>query len=618
MHHVMRRPSLGSGQLRSVFSTRLGRARAYWREAVTIALALFAMFIWAAFAIPVVYESEAVIEVNERVGAPPVVVRVEDRLRGILCEGDRLARLRAVTRSPANDQQELEPSCGAIGLRAAGANRWALSLQTEDPATAERGVTFLLRELGDLSDAPPKKGATADAAPGRAPAALDEFKVRVIVQATMPQSPVSSARPMLLGVSGPASLAVGALWALARMAVSGRRGRHRSEQSPSRDSEGSARFAPEPDRSPMADQVRSQEPAVELLVVARGTGFDVIGSMTRVAGRTPPPGGAAEEAPVHVPEQTDPEAAERDALHLLEGESAGGRLGARVDAWQTLAVLRERRGAWASAIDARRSAVTAAREDKLTERECLLQVDLGALLTAVGARTEARAALASALEIAHRTGSQHGLRRGRVHLLAWSVTFGSEAALEAELSEIRATADGALRGGWIASDRTALGLLFYRACELVASGDPLTTDNAAALLQMTVEACRTTGNDMYLAPALGMWARAELARRDMARAMTLAEQARDLVAQAAPALPDPAPVYLALHDGHVASGDTVAARGAVVAGLATLLRRLQGVAGTAYAGPFLRELPHTVELLYLARRYEVLLADLKEQIESAD
>jgi hypothetical protein len=617
MHQVMRSPSPGSGHVRSVSTTRLGRALTFWREAVALALVLFAGFMWAAFAIPVIYESQAVIEVSAAVGTLPPTAAVEERLRGVLCEPERLGRLFAGTRSPANGPAESGPSCSAIRMRPVDSSRWTLSLEGEDPTGAARGVAFLSHELTELVEVQPQNGAATDATPARAPALLDGLKVGVIAEPVVPQSPMPSMRPTLVAMSGPVSLALGALWALVRAGVFGWRGRRRAEQSPSRGAMGGARIATDPGQTPLAAEVETEEPAVALLVVARGTGFDVIGTMTRVAGRTPPPGAAGEDASVPFVGQTDPAEAEREALHLIEVDGAGGGLGARALAWQTIAVLRERRGAWASALEARRGAVNAAHADGLAERECVLQVDLGTLLMAMGARTEAHWTLVAGLDIARRAGYQQGLRRACVHMLAWKVTFGSDPELEAELSEIRATADGALRGGWIASDRTALGLLYYRACELIASGDPSATDNAAALLQMAVEACRSTGNDMYLAPALGMWARAELGRKDAERAITLAGQARDLVAGAVPGLPDPVPIYLALHDGHAEMGDTNQARGAVVAGLATVLRRLQGVTGTSYAGPFLRGLPHTVALLDLARKYGMQLADLKEQMESA-
>src|SRR5690606_8883754 len=64
------------------------------------------------------------------------------------------------------------------------------------------------------------------------------------------------------------------------------------------------------------------------------------------------------------------EEAEQEAARLLAmGEQA--RVAA-VDAWQTLAIVHQGRGAVADALTARRSAVKAAREADLTERESML------------------------------------------------------------------------------------------------------------------------------------------------------------------------------------------------------------------------------------------------------
>jgi hypothetical protein len=591
MHHLMQGPTPGSGRVRSEAALSPGRALAYWREAAAVAVAFFAAFMWAAFAIGVQYESQVVVEINQRGETVRGAVPVEERLRSVLCDPERLARL------PVANQADLGSSCSAIQVRASGVSQWLVSFQADDPNNAMRGAASLGNEL-------------VEAAP-------DGMQMRVTAQAAMPPSPLPSMRPALFAASGPVSIVMGVLWALGRARGFGRKRTRRADPAPPHERGEPDAAVADDGRTLLAAEVHSEEAAVALLVVPHATGFDVIGSMTRVAGRTPPPVGAGEESSVPRLDQKDPAAAEREALHLIEEGGSGGAVGVRVHAWHTLAIVRERRGAWASAVEARRGAVGAARAEGLTERECFMQVDLGSLLAAIGARTEAYEAMAAGLEIARRTGYEQGLRRARVNLMGWNVTFGPDAGLEPELFEIRVTADNARRGGWIASDRTALALLFQRACELIASNDPPAIDGAAALLQMTVEASRTTGNDAYLPLALGMWARAELSREDTERAVELGEQARTWLTGAAPGLLDPSPVYLALHDAYARAGDDAAARGAVVDGLTALLRRLPGVAGTPYAGGFLHGLPYTVALLDHARRHGVLLADLKAQMESA-
>ena len=66
---------------------------------------------------------------------------------------------------------------------------------------------------------------------------------------------------------------------------------------------------------------------------------------------------------------------------------------AAVDAWQTLAVVRQTRGEVGSALDARRSAALAASKAALKTREAMLTINVGFALTTVGARSEARAAI---------------------------------------------------------------------------------------------------------------------------------------------------------------------------------------------------------------------------------
>jgi hypothetical protein len=504
-----------------------------------------------------------------------------------------LARAKEAEHRPAGDNpyDDPKPAAGIAYLeRRLAEVKAAIARGRDDPPTpaAASGSDGALQTewhslVGDLVDA---QASRSKPAPVPAPSLLPGLTVRLVEDATLPVAPVPSPRMLLLASAGPLGLLLGALWALVRagVAVSSR-----------------PVFL-----EPTVEQASVMHPTVELLVVARGDDLDVIGTMTRVAHVKPD----AEDRLLLAP-SADLDAAEREAGRLLDVARADGAQGAAADAWQMLATVRQRRGEIIDALVAWRSAAQAARAAGLEQRECALHVTLGSALATLGARAEARTALLEGLRIAHRIGDPRVERGARMHLLAWTATFGSDEALDAELADVRAHADAAARGGWIATDSTALGILFHRACELVAFGDRRAVDTAAALLQTTVSVGRSTSNRSFLAAALAMSARTELARGGPVRATALVEQARDLVEPDAPWPSDPTGVYLALHDVRVATGDESEAREAVTAGLSVLSRTLRSIAGAPYARSFLSELPHSVQLLALARRYGILPAELE-------
>ncbi len=143
---------------------------------------------------------------------------------------------------------------------------------------------------------------------------------------------------------------------------------------------------------------------------------------------------------------------------------------AAVDAWQTLAVVRQTRGEVGAALEARRSAAQTASSAALKTREATLTINVGFALTTVGARAEARAAIESGIALGQAIGSPGVERHGKMILLCWAATFGTDASLEAPLAPTRAAADAALAGSWVPHDRAALGVLFYRGMETSANG----------------------------------------------------------------------------------------------------------------------------------------------------
>jgi tetratricopeptide (TPR) repeat protein len=350
---------------------------------------------------------------------------------------------------------------------------------------------------------------------------------------------------------------------------------------------------------------------------ARGTGSDIVARLTQVRDKAKKLGLVDEEARSTATLAArhafggDLEAAEREADHLLEIAETRGIPTAAVDAWQTLAVVRQTRGELVSALEARRSAARAASHAGLKEREAMLSVNLGFALTTIGAREEARASIEAGLAIAHAIGSPGAIRHGRMNLLGWTATFGKDPPLDAELAEPRADADAAASGLWVTPDRATLGVLFYRGCEWMASSEPQAAARALSLFKTTTKAYRATGNRDLLPVALGMWALAEHRSGDRERARALAEEAASLIEQGAPSLLNESPIFLVLHDLHLDAGDRTRALDAVRRGMAPLTRRLKGLEGTSYASIFLTQLPQNEALLRHAAEYGLTPPEIK-------
>ena len=302
--------------------------------------------------------------------------------------------------------------------------------------------------------------------------------------------------------------------------------------------------------------------------------------------------------------------AESDAAHLLDLANRRGLVTAAVDAWQALAVVRQTRGELDAALEARRNAARAAKAAGLQEREAMLTVNLGFALTTIGAKAEALVEIESGLAKAASIGSAGAVRHGRMNLLGWAATFGSEARIEPDLAEPRASADEAAGSAWIVRDRVTLGVLFYRGCELLRR-DATQRPRARSLLRTAAEAYRTTKNRDVLPVALGFWAEAERRSGDADSARAIAQEAAELLESGAPSLLNEAPVYLALHDACVDVGDLQAARSAMARAIAPLMRRVRGLQGTRYVRHFLVELEHNAKLINAAEAYGLLPPELE-------
>ena len=309
--------------------------------------------------------------------------------------------------------------------------------------------------------------------------------------------------------------------------------------------------------------------------------------------------------------------AETEASHLLALAEKRGVTNAAVDAWQTLAIVRQTRGELISALDARRSAARAAASGGLKVREATLTINVGFALTTIGARQDARAAIDQGLAIAQSIGSQGVVSLGKMVLLGWSATFGVETGQDPQLAEARSEADVSGQSRWVPSDRVTLGVLFYRGVELLRSGDADAAERARALLRTAAEGYRATGMRDVLPVAMGEWAEAERRCGDATRAAEIAREAADLLEHGAPSLLNEAPVYLALHDALVDAGDLREAREAIARAIPLLVRRLAGLGGSSYALAFLTHLPHNASLLAAAEAYGVVPREIEAILDRA-
>jgi serine/threonine protein kinase/tetratricopeptide (TPR) repeat protein len=309
--------------------------------------------------------------------------------------------------------------------------------------------------------------------------------------------------------------------------------------------------------------------------------------------------------------------AEREAGHLLDLAEGRHIVWAAVDAWQALAVVHQTRGEVAAALEARRSAARAARAAGLQEREAILTMNVGFALTTIGAWEEALHELTAGLTKAHEIGSAGAVRHGQMNLLCWAATYGSDGRLDAQLVEPRANADEAASGTWVVRDRATLGVLFYRGLELL-RGDAAALPKARALLKTAAEAYRSTENRDVLPVALGFWAEAERRSGHAEQAVEIAAEAARLVEAGAPSLLNEAPIYLALHDASVDTGDLRGARDAMARGIAPLMRRLKGLEGTPYARSFLLGLPHNSALLAAAEAYGCIPPEIERLLQQTE
>ena len=306
------------------------------------------------------------------------------------------------------------------------------------------------------------------------------------------------------------------------------------------------------------------------------------------------------------------------AEHLLLISQEQGLTSAAVDAWQTLAVVRQARGDVGPALDARRSAARAASEAGLKTREATLTINVGFALTTVGARAEARVAIEGGIALAQAIGSPGTVRHGQMNLLCWTATFGQDPALDKLLEEPRSTADLAASGSWVPHDRATLGVLFYRGLELLRSDSQTSLEQARTLLKTAAAGYQATKMLDVVPVALGFLAESERRCGDKEKARELARQAAALLDEGSPSLLNEAPVFLALHDACVDLGDVKEARDAIARAIPRLVTRVLGLAGTPYARDFLTELAPNAGLLAAADGYQLIPLEIRAILNRVD
>lgn len=338
---------------------------------------------------------------------------------------------------------------------------------------------------------------------------------------------------------------------------------------------------------------------------ARGAGNDVSARLSRILesaselGRIDEVARCSASLASRAAYAGDFETAEREVKRLLD-LSLHRIHGSRVDAFQTQAIIRQAKGAVSASLDARKSAAQAAREAGLKEREAMLTTNLGFALSTVGARKEAREALERGLLLAENIGSPGATRHAQMNLLGWAGLYGSDRRLDTYLSATRAEADAAATGFWTAPDRSNLGILYYRGVELLRSSNLANRERAARLLELTVTSYRTHGHRDVLPAALGMWAEAERLLGRAPAAARIGGEAAELLLQGAPSLLNESPVFLTLYKARLEIGDDEGAQNALASSIRPLLRRLNGLVGSPYAGSFLTQLPQNAELVAAA------------------
>ena len=309
------------------------------------------------------------------------------------------------------------------------------------------------------------------------------------------------------------------------------------------------------------------------------------------------------------------DAAADTAEELLSLAQQHGIAGAEVDAWQTLAVVRQARGDVGAALEARRSAARAASGAGLKTREAMLTINVGFALTTVGARAEARLAIESGIVLAQAIGSPGTVRHGQMNLLCWAATFGGDAMLDRILAEPRALADAAASGSWVPHDRATLGVLYYRGLELLRSEEGPCSENARTLLRVAAQGYRTTKMLDVVPVAMGLLAEAERRCGQKEKAREIAREAATLLDEGSPSLLNEAPVFLALHDACVDLGELDEARMAIRRGIPRLALRVKGLAGTPYARDFLTQLPSNAGLLAAAEAYGLVPGELANIVD---
>jgi serine/threonine protein kinase/tetratricopeptide (TPR) repeat protein len=292
------------------------------------------------------------------------------------------------------------------------------------------------------------------------------------------------------------------------------------------------------------------------------------------------------------------------ADHLLSIAQRHGIAGAAVDAWQTLAVVRQARGDVGAALEARRSAARAASEASLKTREATLTINVGFALTTLGARAEARVAIEGGIALAQAVGSPGTVRHGQMNLLCWAATFGSDVQCDRLLEEPRSIADAAISGSWVPHDRATLGVLYYRGVEMLRVAGY--GEQARTLLKTAADGYRATKMLDVVPVALGLLAEAERRCGGAEKARELARGAAALLDDGSPSLLNEAPVFLALHDACVDLGAEDEAKDAIRRGIPRLVTRVEGLAGTPYVKGFLTELAPNAGLLAAAERYSLV------------
>lgn len=270
--------------------------------------------------------------------------------------------------------------------------------------------------------------------------------------------------------------------------------------------------------------------------------------------------------------------AEEEANRLLELSAMHQFPRASIDAWQTIAIVRQSRGELGRALEARFAALEVATKEGLRNNEAILECNIAFALTMMGAKDEAFEHVDRGATMATLIGSPGTLQLASMILLCWCAYYGEPKKHGLLASERRDTAKAALASGWIPHDRISLGSLFYHGIELLREGTGDHVAQAEALLRLSVRGYEATKMYDVLPAAKGFLAHALRRLGNHEEALRIAAEATVACREGLPSLLSESIAFAAYAEVLLATGHREKACEALRQGLPYVERRVATVA----------------------------------------